>query len=185
MSNSISMERRMLNRRLPRPSRTMVVGVSALLLMNVALSLALWSVWQMPLSRGELSQSPIQIPELATEIPRSSDGSLGEVVLARPVFEASRKPFVPPPPVAPAPPPAVVEVPPQPTPDLVVDGILLNGGVRKAHLRKRNELDGDWYAEGAIMEGWQITSISDVKVILTLGAQTIEARLYPIDTQYP
>lgn len=171
----------MLNRRLPRPSRAVLVGVCALLLTNAALSLALWDVWQTLLSRTELSLSPVQIPEMPSNGPSvSNEASLGDIVLARPVFEASRKPFVPPPPPAPsAPPPVVAEVTPQPRPDLVLGGILLNGGVRKALLRKRNEADGNWQAEGDILDGWTITTVSDAKVVLNKQTDRIEIELYP------
>ena len=170
----------MSNPRLPRLNRPIFVGGTALLLMNMALSLALWDVWQTPMSWGAVSLSPMQIPQILVEAPpASNDDALVKLVLARPVFEPSRRPFVPPPPAPAVPPPVAAEQSPQPVLDLVVDGILLNGGIRKAHLRKHNEAGGDWQAEGDIIEGWTIAVVADAKVILQRANQRIEIELYP------
>src|SRR5262245_44386612 len=102
-----------------------------------------------------------------------------EPILARPIFFASRKPFELAAPRATAPPPAVSAPPPDP--NLVVDGIVLTGKSRRAHMRRSTEADGRWHEPGQIIDGWTVTDIDASGVVLEQAGRRLPFRMYPTD----
>ena len=100
-------------------------------------------------------------------------------ILARPIFFKSREPFVP----APPPPPPVVAAMPPPVvadPGLVLGGVLIKNGVKKAYVFSRaNAGAGAWISEGQDFMGWSITSVSGAGAKLEQQGRSIDLRLYP------
>jgi len=100
-------------------------------------------------------------------------------ILARPVFFRSRTPFVP----APPPPPPAVMAPPPPVavdPGLVLGGVMIKSGVKKAFLFSRSDnAGGAWISEGADFMGWQIRSVSGAGAKLEQKGRSIDLQLYP------
>jgi hypothetical protein len=101
--------------------------------------------------------------------------------LAHPIFFKTREPFVPPPPAPPPPPPAVRPSPPAVVadPGLVLGGILVMQGVRKAYLFRKTDPSGSWVAHGGDFMGWKIQAIDAAGIVLGNGDRTIDLKLYP------
>lgn len=100
--------------------------------------------------------------------------------LAHPVFFKTREPYVAPPrPVAPTPaalpkaPPVIVD------PGLIVAGIIIGHGVRKAYIHGKTDPHGSWVAEGESLTGWKVEAIDADGVKLHQQDRTIELQLYP------
>jgi hypothetical protein len=73
-------------------------------------------------------------------------------------------------------------IPPQlapPIPEFIVDGILLHSEIRQAHLRRKNDNDGEWRGEGDTLDGWTVTSITDSAATLNKADKLITIELYP------
>ncbi|MGJ5176499.1 hypothetical protein ACQR16_31135 [Bradyrhizobium oligotrophicum] len=100
-------------------------------------------------------------------------------ILAHPVFQKSREPFVPPP--APLPPMPVAVPPPVATdPGLLVGGVMINGGTSKAYLlSKIGGGPGSWVNENETYQGWRVTSINPSGVRIEQAGRAIELQLYP------
>jgi hypothetical protein len=155
-----------------------VIGIAVLLCLDVGLVALGW----IAASKASLSVDPIAeanwtSPEVdtvssATEYAGAPEEN--DPVLARPIFCASRKPFEPPPVQASPPPPR----PPPPDPVFVVDGIMLFGDARRAHLRQPQEVDGQWYEAGQIIDGWTIVQIEAAEIVLEQAERKFEMRLY-------
>ncbi|WP_311976463.1 hypothetical protein [Bradyrhizobium aeschynomenes] len=101
-------------------------------------------------------------------------------ILAHPVFQKSREPFVPPPPPPPpstpviAPPPVVVDA------GVLVGGVMINGGTSKAYLlSKVGGGAGSWVTENETFQGWRVTSIDASGVRIEQAGRAIELQLYP------
>lgn len=160
-----------------------IVGIAVLLCLDAALIAFGWiAVSEVPLSVDPIAGSGWTSPDLAT--PPSAAGharapELNDPVLARPIFFPSRKPFEPaqaatPPPAAPRPPP--------PDPVFVVDGIMLTGGARKAHLRQPRETDGRWHQMGQVIDGWTIVQIDTAGIVVEQADRRLAIRLYSSDS---
>jgi hypothetical protein len=99
-------------------------------------------------------------------------------ILARPVFFKSRTPFIPapsplPPSVVASPPPVVVD------PGLVLGGVMIKSGVKKAYVLSRANAGGAWANEGEEFMGWRIRSINGAGAKLEQSGRSIELKLYP------
>jgi hypothetical protein len=101
-------------------------------------------------------------------------------VLMRPIFFTTRKPFEPLPPQEAALPPSV-PMPPLPGPNIVLDGVILRGGLRQAHLRQSGDAEGQWREVGHVIEGWTLTDIDATSVLLEQAGRQLVIRLYPAD----
>lgn len=111
--------------------------------------------------------------------------------LLRPLFHASRRPFVPPPPVEVAAPvvndevallPAAEQPPavqPETRPDVKLSGISISGGTKRALLRLAENPDVRWYSEGDTLEGWIVASITNQAVTMARNEKTFVVPLYP------
>jgi hypothetical protein len=100
--------------------------------------------------------------------------------LARPIFFRTRVPFVPPPPAPPAPPPTIR--PPSPAvadPGLLLGGIVVMQGIRKAYVFRRTDPSGTWVASGEDFMGWKIEAIDAAGIVLGNGDRKIDLKLYP------
>lgn len=100
--------------------------------------------------------------------------------LAKPVFFKNRLPYVPPPP-APQPPPkpAVAPSPAPVDPGLVLGGIMITNGVRKAYVFKKGDSRGTWLSEGDAIMGWTLEALDTMSARLRQAGRSIELQLYP------
>ena len=148
------------------------------------------NAWLLLAVAAELASSDLAITEKAVWKPQLS--SSGEKVatakpidayrgiLAHPIFFKSREPFVPAPP---PPPPAVAAMPPPVVvdPGLVLGGVMIKSGMKKAYVFSRANTSGAWANEGDEFLGWQIRSINGAGAKLEQGGRSIELKLYPRD----
>lgn len=165
-----------------RRAPTVIIGIAALLCLNGALITLGWIALSVaPLSVDPIAGSEWTPPDLAT--PPSATRHAGapepdDLVLARPIFFPSRKPFEPPVAQAAITPPA----PPPPDPTFVVDGIMLTGDARKAHLRQPQETDGRWYETRHVIDGWMIVQIDAGGIVVEQAEWKLAIRLYSSDS---
>ena len=162
------------------PFRAMVllfaVGVNAWLLVAVA---AEFAAGNLSVAEGEVWNP--QLSSTLEKVPAAKPIDAYREVLARPIFFKSREPFVPAPP---PPPPAVAAVPPPVVvdPGLVLGGIMIKNGVRKAYMFSRaNAAGAAWIDEGQDFMGWSIRSISGTGVKVEQQGRSIDLRLYPLE----
>lgn len=157
-----------------------IIGIAALLCLDAALIGVGWiAVSEEPLGVDPIAGNHWTSPDLTTpplttgqdRVPEANDP-----VLARPIFFQSRKPFEP----SAAPPPPRS---PPPDPRFVVDGIMLTGGARKAHLRQPHETDGRWHETGQVIDGWMIVQIDAAGIMVEQAEQRLAIRLYPSDSR--
>jgi hypothetical protein len=156
----------------------------ALLLFLCALTAALgyvnWRVLQLepaaaaPAEGRIVLASTTAVPAL-DPAPTSRTLSDFDEIVRRPVFNASRRPFVVPEPTvretaAPA---------PLPPPDMRLIGVAIDGSKKRALLRNGKQPNGHWVQEGESIEGWQVRSVRSDAVIVASGQQAHELRLYP------
>jgi hypothetical protein len=100
--------------------------------------------------------------------------------LARPIFFKAREPFVPPPPAPPPPPPTMRPPPPVVVdPGLILGGIMVMQGARKAYVFRKTDPSGTWVADGQDFMGWKIQMIDAAGVVLGNGERRIDLKLYP------
>jgi hypothetical protein len=100
--------------------------------------------------------------------------------LAHPIFFKTRAPFVPPPPAPP--PPATTRASPPPVvtdPGLMLGGIMVMQGVRKAYVFRKTDPSGIWVAHGEDFMGWKIQTIDAAGIVLGNGERKIDLKLYP------
>jgi hypothetical protein len=184
--SSTSMDRCAVMLSLIRRAPTVIIGIAALLCLNGALiTLGGIALSVAPLSVDPIAGSEWTPPDLAT--PPSATRHAGPLepddpVLARPIFLPSRKPFEPPVAQAAITPPAPPR-PPPPDPTFVVDGIMLTGGARKAHLRQLQETDGRWYEAGQDIDGWMIVQIDAGGIVVEQAERKLAIRLYSSDSR--
>lgn len=101
-------------------------------------------------------------------------------ILAHPVFQKSREPFVPPPPARPPPMPVAAPPPVATDPGVLVGGVMINGGTSKAYLlSKGGGSPGSWINENETFQGWRVTSIDASGVRIEQAGRAIELQLYP------
>jgi len=162
-----------------------IVGIAVLFCLDAALITFGWvaasevPVRVDPTAEGSWTSLDLDASPATTGHARAPEQN--DPVLARPIFFASRKPFEPPPAQAATSPPAAPK-PPPPDPTFVVDGIMLNGGARKAHLRQPHEIDGEWYGTGHVIDGWKIVQIDAAGIVLEQADRRLALHLYPSDS---
>ena len=129
---------------------------------------------------AEIGWTPAYLdpPVAVTEEPLSSEQN--DPVLQRPIFFPSRRPFEPPPAQVVATPPPPPKPPPE-DPRFVVDGILLSGPSRRAHVRQPHELDGRWHEAGQVIDGWKIVAIDATGIVLEQEDKSFAMYLYASD----
>jgi hypothetical protein len=149
------------------------LGVNAWLLLAVAAEFA-----SSDLAVTEKAVWNPQVASSGEKVPTAKPIDAYREILARPIFFKSREPYVPPPP-----PPPVIAAMPQPAvvdPGLVLGGVLIKNGVRKAYVFSRaNAGAGAWISEGQDFMGWSIKSVSGAGAKLEQQGRSIDLRLYP------
>ncbi len=101
-------------------------------------------------------------------------------ILAQPVFSKTRAPFAPPRPVPVAVRPKTAPRAPVITnPGLVLGGVAIADGVRKAYLTAKSGARGTWVAEGEEFKGWRVQSVDGARVKVGKGRRVFELTLYP------
>jgi len=159
------------------PFRGMVLlfalGVNAWLLVAVAAEFAAGD-----LSVIERAAWSPQLSSTLEKVPAAKPIEAYREILTRPIFFKSREPFVPAPP---PPPPVVVAMPPAVVvdPGLVLGGVLIKKGMKKAYVFSRANMSGAWANEGDEVLGWQIRSINGAGAKLEQSGRSIELQLYP------
>jgi hypothetical protein len=119
---------------------------------------------------------------LASELQPHSPKSISAYsqTLAAPVFFKSRQPYVPPPPPPPPSPKPIAAPPPAPVdPGLVLGGIMITDGVKKAYLFNKADAKGVWLSEGDTIAGWKVETIDSMSAKLQQAGRAIELPLYP------
>jgi hypothetical protein len=100
--------------------------------------------------------------------------------LSHPIFFKTREPFVAPPPAPPPSPPTTRPPPPVVLdPGLILGGIMVMQGVRKAYLFRKTDPSGTWVADGEDFMGWKIEIVDAAAVVLGNGERRIGLKLYP------
>jgi general secretion pathway protein N len=163
-------------------SRARTVGLLFLGAMVAALGLANW--WVLTFEPGASSAESASLANLtATVVPTArplAERSLSEFgeIVGRPLFTATRRPYVPADPVPVRAEPAPAE-PRRPPPNVRLIGIVIDAGKKRALLRTPEQPRGRWVEEGETIDGWQVRRVMADAAILALGPGTHELRLYP------
>lgn len=131
-----------------------------------------------PDSRAPNVAAPWQFTDLADGLSES---------LARPLFHATRRPFVPPvsDQTAPMPvEPSAVEVveqpePPPALPELWLAGVSASGEIKRALIGRAGAADVQWVKAGDTVAGWRVEAITSTAIVLTSGDQRFTIPLYP------
>jgi hypothetical protein len=153
-----------------------------LVLCAVVAGLALGNWWVLQLDPAPAPAERVVLAS-ATAIPVSlarpnDDNSLTDFdeVVRRPVFTASRRPFVQ---SAPA-----VREPARvlPPPDIRLIGVAIDSSRKQALLRTAQQPRGRWVGEGETIDGWLLRTVRADAVVVASGQQTHELRLYPTST---
>jgi hypothetical protein len=162
-----------------RISPIYVIGFLGILAVNIWL-LALVAIEMVSDNQSvadRVDWNPGLSASVASAVSRRPIGAYGQI-LARPVFSKSRQPFVPPPT-----PPSPVSMPASLTaiidPGLVLGGIMINSGVRKAYVFGKTGAAGTWTSEGDDFMGWRVRSISGTGAKLEQQGRSIDLLLYP------
>jgi hypothetical protein len=79
-------------------------------------------------------------------------------------------------------PPPPAPKPPPPDPAFLVDGIMLTGATRKAHLRQPQETDGQWYKMGQVIDDWMIVQIDAAGIVVEQADRRFAMGLYASDS---
>lgn len=125
-------------------------------------------------------------------IPQPRPASAYPATLSRPLFLKTRQPYAPPPPppppkpqivaappAPPPPPPPPAPPAPPPEPDVMLAGVSISGGMRKAYLvPKGGSGEGRWVAEGEMVQGWRVSGVLEDGVGLENAGRTVELPLY-------
>lgn len=159
----------------------------------VAVATANLALYKSPVDVSPLTISR-QTPRSAVSGNQDSLPPVGGVdfseTFERPLFNPTRRKFVPvpveEPPVAIA--VATVDVPPEPEtapmPPPTLLGISVAGATRKVLLRGENQ-DAQWRQSGETTAGWTIADIEPDRVILNRNSQTMRILLYPQSPDHP
>jgi hypothetical protein len=158
-------------------SRVQTVLLLVLGAVVAALGYVNWRVLQLEPDSRPAAERTTLASLATTPIPDSSpvEGravSDFEEIVRRPVFNASRRPFVAPEPAAREP----ARTPPQ---DMRLMGIAIDAGKKQALLRTAQQPNGRWVGEGESIDGWQLRSVRGDAATIASGQQTHELRLYP------
>lgn len=150
----------------------------------LVLGLLIWRSDPMPIEqRRAVSWDPAESLDAGQPGAKSPVVSLVEA-LSRPLFQRTRRPFVPeampvdPPPnleetVEAAPPPPVVD-----SSQLMLKGVLKLPGRTQALISTANNPDGVWIELGATVDGWTVKSLDQDSVALVSGETEIQLKLY-------
>lgn len=165
--------------------RPALIAIAGLLGLDGALIAFAWlAATDPPPSLAGLAESHWTPADLEPPIATTTEEALGpeqdDPVLQRPIFFPSRRPFEPPPAQVAATPPAPPKPPPA-DPTFVVDGILLSGPSRRAHVRQPHELDGRWHEAGHVIDGWKIVAIDATGIVLEQEDKSFAMYLYASD----
>jgi hypothetical protein len=162
-------------------SRARIIGL--LLLGAVVAVLGLVNWWVLTLEPGASSTASAAPAGLATAVPsaaRPDERPLSDFaeIVSRPLFTATRRPYVPaePTPVRAEAAPAEASRPP---PNVRLIGVVIDAGKKRALLRTPEQPRGRWVEEGETIDGWQVRSVRADAAILAFGPGTHELRLYP------
>ena len=161
--------------------------LGALLVVAGTLGVVNWQLAQQSIDISPIAASAPSVSRqntTARDAPTPPPGSAAELseTTARPLFNATRRPAVAPPPAqadatAPAP-----EEPAAAAPSaskLSLAGVMLNGAqIRRALIRSESQPNGIWAEVGSEIGGWRITKIDDVRVVIEGSGSTEELRLH-------
>jgi hypothetical protein len=64
-------------------------------------------------------------------------------------------------------------------PGLMLGGIMVMQGVRKAYVFRKADPSGTWVAHGEDLMGWRIQTIDAAGIVLDNGERKIVLKLYP------
>jgi hypothetical protein len=64
-------------------------------------------------------------------------------------------------------------------PGLLLGGIVVMQGIRKAYVFRRTDPSGTWVASGEDFMGWKIEAIDAAGIVLGSGDRKIDLKLYP------
>lgn len=117
-----------------------------------------------PLGSSAVLQAPSGLSPLS---------EFGET-LSRPIFVASRRPYVPPKPEATV---AANEPAPAP-PNVLLVGIFIRPGMKQALLRSPSQPEAQWVAEGDTFNGWSLQAVHSDSVVIRARQTTRELGLY-------
>jgi hypothetical protein len=118
---------------------------------------------------AEPSVAPVSSPRPVDHDPLSAFDEM----VRRPLFTASRSPFVP------------TQSTPNLAgpPDIRLTGVAIDASKKRALLRSSQQPQGRWVEQGQSIDGWQLQSVRDDAVIITSGQQMHELRLYPAQSR--
>ena len=120
-------------------------------------------------ARADAPAAPVSSPRPVDDRPLSDF----EEIVRRPLFSASRSPFVP---TESTP---TLAGPSRRPPDIRLTGVAIDASKKQALLRTPQQPQGRWVEEGDSIDGWLLRSVRDDAVIVASGQQTHELRLYP------
>jgi len=95
-----------------------------------------------------------------------------EEIVRRPVFTASRSPFV-------APTQRAQTIAGLGSPDIRLAGIAIDTNTKRALLRTAQQPQARWVEQGESIDGWLLQVVREDAVIIASGQQAHELRLYP------
>jgi len=145
----------------------------------VALGVVNWWVIGLELEPASTATGSVASAAPATAVSRLQpvdDRPLSDFaeIVRRPLFTASRSPFVP---------NAAAGAAASPSPpDIRLTGVAIDAAKRQALLRTSQQPQGRWVAEGESIDGWLLRSVRDDAVIVASRQQTHELRLYPMQS---
>jgi hypothetical protein len=116
-------------------------------------------------------------PERSADMPDAKPLNGYRETLARPLFQRTRAPFVPPA-SPPQPAPSVPAPPPAANPGIALGGVIINGVLRKAYLFSRGSPQGMWVGEGDSFMGWTVAAVDAGSAKLRQAERTIDVQLY-------
>ena len=163
-------------------ARARTARLLALCALVAMLGMANW--WVIGLEPGAsvaAGTTPAADPAMRTPMGQPLDerplSDFGEIV-RRPLFTATRRPFVPaePAPRAAEPAPAA---PARPPPNVRLVGVVIDAGKKRALLRTPEQPRGRWFEEGDTIDGWLLRSVAADAAVVAFGRETHELRLYP------
>ncbi|UTD26557.1 hypothetical protein [Bradyrhizobium sp. WD16] len=103
-------------------------------------------------------------------------------ILMRPIFFPSRKPFEPPVMAKPPAPAPVASAPPA-KPQFILDGVVLAGNLRHAHVRKPSDgAGGRWLDVGKSYDEWTLVDVLPHEARFERNGLRAALRLYPSQT---
>lgn len=131
-----------------------------------------------PKARTSLAQAPGSGTTSANPLaPIRLEGL--EATVKRPLFEPSRRAFVPPPPPRAAPPPPKVAAPPPPVPAFRLLGVVASGERSIAIITHPGRPTAMRLETGDLIDGWQIERIEPNRVVLARAGQKKRIEIFP------